>query len=129
MFMRPSALRHKDGVTEEDQADHASMLALLNACEGRVLRDGTAFISNGEYGLCRYEVREDEEPLIEIPTLHIRSTEEDIEDPHHGLHLLSLCNRKNAREFHHGHGHDFPRGRYEMKKISQLIRQVAEEAY
>lgn len=128
MFMRPSALRHKEGVSEEDQADHAAMLALLNSCHGRIMKDGTAFISNGEHGLCRWEVRKDEDPLIDIPTLHVRSLEEDKHDPHHGLHLLSLCDPETAEEYHHAHGHDFPRGRTDMKKISQLIRKVAEEA-
>lgn len=128
MFMRPSALRHKDGVSTEDQADHEAMLALLNTCEGRITCDGRAIISNGTHGLCRYDVRKGEEPLIDIPTLHIRSLEEDKHDPHHGLHLLGLCNPDNRKEFHHGYGHDFPRGRHEMKKISQLIRELAEEA-
>jgi hypothetical protein len=129
MFMRPSALRHKEGVSPEDQADHAAMIALLNSCEGKMLADGTAFISSGEFGLCRFEPGEDDEPLIDIPTLHLRSLEEDEVDPHHGLHLLSLCNKANVREFHHAHGHDFPRGRVEMKKIAQLIRDVAEDAW
>lgn len=127
MFMRPSALRHKDGVSDEDQADHKAMLALLNSCEGRILADGTPFVSNGRYGLCRFDVR-DGEPLIDIPTLHIRSTQEDRTDPHHGLHLVSLCDPDNLREYHHGNGHDFPRGRTEMKKISRLIRDLAEQA-
>ena len=128
MFLRPSALRHKDGVSDEDQADHAAMLALLEACEGRILSDGTAFLSNGEHGLCRFEVEKDGPPLIDIPTLHIRSLEEDKHDPHHGLHLMGLCDPGKRKEFHHSHGHDFPRGRVEMKKISQLIRELAEEA-
>lgn len=129
MFMRPSALRHKEGVSPEDQADHTAMLALLKACEGKMLADGTAFISSGDFGLCRFEPGEDGEPLIDIPTLHIRSLEEDEVSPHHGLHLLGLCSKAIAREFHHAHGHDFPRGRAEMKKISQLIRDVAEDAW
>ena len=112
MFLRPSALRHKDGVSPEDQADHAAMLSLLKSCEGKKLADGTAFISNGEYGLCRFEINEGDEPLIDIPTLHVRSLEEDEHDPHHGLHLLGLCDPENAAEFHHANGHDFPRGRY-----------------
>ena len=128
MFLRPSALRHKDGVSPEDQADHAAMLAILKSCRGKKLRDGTTFISNGEFGLCRFEVEEDGEPLIDIPTLHIRSVEEDTDDPHHGLHLLGLCDEEKTTEFHHSYGHDFPRGRAEMKKISQLIRELAETA-
>ena len=107
------------------------MLAMLKSYQGKTLADGTPFISDGRYGLCRFEVAEsgEGEPLIEIPTLHVRSLEEDLEDPHHGLHLLGLCERENAREFHHAHGHDFPRGRLEMKKISGLIRELAEDAW
>jgi hypothetical protein len=129
MFLRPSALRHKEGVKPEDQADHTAMLTLLKSCEGKMLADGTAFISNSEFGLCRFEPGEDDEPLIDIPTLHVRSLDEDEVDPHHGLHLLGLCNKAKATEFHHAHGHDFPRGRVEMKKISRLIRDVAEDAW
>ena len=126
MFLRPSALRHKEGVSPEDQADHESMLALLKSYRGRSLQDGTRFISDGKYGLCRFEVQEDGESLIDIPTLHVRSREEDLSDPHHGLHLLGLCDSEKAVEYHHKYGHDFPRGRSEMKKISQLIRGLAE---
>ena len=128
MFLRPSAIRHKDGVSPEDQADHATMLAVLKKCRGKMLADGQPFISDGEHGLCRYETREDEEPLIDIPTLHVRSTVEDHLDPHHGLHLLGLCDRGSAEEYHHENGHDFPRGRLEMKKISRLIRETAERS-
>lgn len=128
MFLRPSAIRHKDGVSAEDQADHEAMLAELQRCTGRMLMDGQHFISDGEYGLCRHELREGDDPLIDIPTLHIRSTDEDHIDPHHGLHLLGICDQSCATEFHHAYGHDFPRGRREMKKIAQLIRETAEES-
>ncbi|KAK5939624.1 hypothetical protein PMZ80_008003 [Knufia obscura] len=131
MFLRPSALRRKEGVSVEDQADHEVMLGMLERCRGMVLRDGTKFISDGEFGLCRFERRRDDgddegEALIDVPTLHVRSIEEDETNPHHGLHLLSLCDRDKAREFHHEYGHDFPRGRVEMMKIAQLIRETAE---
>jgi hypothetical protein len=125
MFLRPSALRRKDGVSEEDQVDHGAMLALLRGLKGRKLQDGTPFVTDGEFGLCRYQVLNGE-PLIDMPTLHVRSPIE--EDEHHGLHLLGLCDPGQAREFHHGYGHDFPRGRTEMKKLAQLIREVAESS-
>ena len=128
MFLRPSALRHKDGVSDEDQADHVQLLELLKRLRGKRLVDGTSFLTDGRYGLCRWERGAENEPLITIPTLHIRSTDEDHVDPHHGLHLLRLCDEDRAKEFHHANGHDFPRGRSEMKRIAQLIRETAEDA-
>ena len=128
MFLRPSALRHKDGVSEEDQVDHEQLLKLLQRLEGKKLADGTSFLTDGQYGLCRWETTAPDEPLIDLPTLHIRSTEEDEQDRHHGLHLLGLCDQSQAVEFHHAYGHDFPRGREVMKRIAQLIRELAENA-
>ncbi|KEF55688.1 uncharacterized protein A1O9_08438 [Exophiala aquamarina CBS 119918] len=123
IFLRPSALRKKDGVTDEDRANHTKMLSLLKHVIGKRLADGTVFVSDGEHGLCRYEAHHGE-PLISIPTLHVRSPDE--KDPHQGLHLSNLCEKSLVREFFHDYGHDFPRGRYEMKKLSQLIRELAE---
>lgn len=126
MFLRPSALRKKDGVSEEDQVDHEKLLSLLKQLKGGRLTDGTMFLTDGTYGLCRWDVPADGSSLIDIPTLHVRSTEGQDEDPHEGLHLLHLCDRSLARVFHHGYGHDFPRGRREMKQIARMIREVAE---
>ncbi|KXL46853.1 hypothetical protein M433DRAFT_538131 [Acidomyces richmondensis BFW] len=128
MFLRPSALRRKEGVSVEDQADHAQLLSLLQRLRGRRMADGTTFLTDGKYGLCRWEPTQDGFPLIDIPTLHIRSTEEDETDPHHGLHLLKLCDTNRAKELHHVYGHDFPRGRTEIKQIAESIREVATEA-
>lgn len=108
--------------------DHERVLSLLKRLKGKRLVDGTIFLTDGQYGLCRWECNTDAEPLLDIPTLHIRSTDEDEIDPHHGLHLLGLCNRDRAKEFHHAYGHDFPRGRTEMKHIARLIRDLAEDA-
>ncbi|CAK4031883.1 Hypothetical predicted protein [Lecanosticta acicola] len=126
MFLRPSALRHKDGVSEEDQANHAKLLGLLEKLEGKMLEDGTAFLSDGTHGLTRWETGTDGTPLIDIPTVHIRSAAEDEKDPHHGLHLLGLCNQDEAEDMHHEFGHDFPRGRLLMKQIADVIRETAE---
>lgn len=128
MYLRPSALRKKDGVSEEDQVNHEQLLNRLENLKGMVLDDGTPFLSDGKYGLCRWEVQSDGEPLIDVPTVHIRSTEEELTDPHHGLHLLNLCDKEQAVEYHHAYGHDFPRGRAEMDKIAQMIRKVAEKS-
>lgn len=129
MFLRPSALRYKNGVSEEDRIDHTRLLELLKRLKGKRLVDGTSFLTDGQYGLCRWENTAVQEALIDVPTLHIRSTEEDEQDPHHGLHLLGLCDHSRAKEFHHAYGHDFPRGRSEMKRIAQLIRECAESAH
>lgn len=126
MFLRPSALRHKPGVSEEDQVDHARLLELLNRFEGRTMADGTPFLSNGKYGLCRWERKQFQSPLIDIPTLHIRSTAEDLMDPHHGKHLVELCEEHQVEEIHHEFGHDFPRGRQLTKHIADAIRELAE---
>ncbi|KAF2207328.1 hypothetical protein CERZMDRAFT_102425 [Cercospora zeae-maydis SCOH1-5] len=128
MFLRPSALRHKDGVSEEDQANHAKLLSLLDVLEGKMLADGTPFLSNGTFGLSRWDLGKGGGPLINIPTLHIRSVAEDHDDPHHGLHLLGLCEPSEAQEIHHGFGHDFPRGRQFTKQIADTIRDMAEGA-
>lgn len=93
-----------------------------------MLTDGTVFLSDGEYGLCRWERQEPDEALLDLPTLHIRSTAEDEVDPHHGLHLLGLSEKSQAVEMHHEFGHDFPRGRSLMKQIAQHIRALAEES-
>lgn len=128
MFLRPSALRHKAGVDEEDQADHAKLLGLLEKLEGKMLRDGTAFLSNGIHGLTRWQRGADGVPLIDIPTVHVRSTADDDNDPHHGLHLLQLCDENKTCEIHHEFGHDFPRGRRLMTQIAEAIRDTAEAA-
>ncbi|EGP82584.1 uncharacterized protein MYCGRDRAFT_97426 [Zymoseptoria tritici IPO323] len=129
MFLRPSALRHKEGVSEEDLVDQAALLATVQKFKGKVLADGTPFLSDGEHGLCRWDRSDPNEPaLIDVPTLHIRSPAEDVTDPHHGLHLLSLCDKSEVREIQHEFGHDFPRGRCLMKQIASEIRNVAEQS-
>ena len=125
MFLRPSAVRKKGQFAEEDQPDVNHMLKLLATLKGKRLNDGTPFLTDGEYGLTRYNAVHSR-ILIDIPTLHVRSPLE--EDRHHGLHLMEMCDPNNMREFHHKYGHDFPRGRLEMKKIVQLIRKTAESA-
>ncbi|KAL5349426.1 hypothetical protein ACLOAV_005717 [Pseudogymnoascus australis] len=131
MFLRASATRKKNGVNDEDQPDREAMLRALASFKGHVLDDGTPFLTDGEYGLTRWNarteiVKDKGEILISIPTLHIRNPAE--EDMHHGEHLLTMCEPGLRREYHHGYGHDFPRGRREMKKIAELIRETAERA-
>jgi hypothetical protein len=129
MFLRPSALRKKEGVSVEDHADHAALLAMVSKFEGKKLTDGTMFLSDGTYGLCRWGKSFSGGPaLVDIPTLHIRSPAEDDVDPHHGLHLFELCEQSEAKEILHEFGHDFPRGRMLMKKIAREIREIAEQS-
>lgn len=123
MFLRPSAVRKKGQFAEEDQPDVNRMLQWLAALKGKRLADGTPFLSDGEYGLTRYNAL-NSTILIDIPTLHVRSLVE--EDRHHGLHLMEMCDPNTRCGFHHMYGHDFPRGGIEMKKIAELIRQTAE---
>ncbi|KAK5682819.1 hypothetical protein LTR17_027371, partial [Elasticomyces elasticus] len=98
MFLRPSLLRKKDRVSDQDQVDHTQLLSLLKKLKGKKLVDGTTFLSNGTHGLCRWELPADGAPLIDLPTLHIWSTESDESDPHESLHLLRLCDPDQARE-------------------------------
>jgi hypothetical protein len=65
-------------------------------------------------------------PLIDIPTLHVRSMNED--DANLGLNLLNLCNPDMVQEHHHPFGHDFPRGQEEIRKIAQMIVELVESA-
>jgi len=126
MFLRPSALRHKPGVSKQDQVDHERLLKLLSRLEGRMMVDGTPFLSDGMYGLCRWERNKLQPALIEIPTLHVRSTAEDKVDPHHGKHMVELCEEHQVDEIHHEFGHDFPRGRLLTRQIADAIRELAE---
>ncbi|KAH6699032.1 serine hydrolase FSH [Leptodontidium sp. 2 PMI_412] len=123
MFLRPSAVRKKGQFDEEDQPDVNHMLELLATLKGKRLADGTPFLTDGKHGLTRYNALYSR-ILIDIPTLHVRSPIE--EDRHHGLHLVEMCDPNTRMEFHHKYGHDFPRGRLEIKKIVELIRQTAE---
>ncbi|KAK5988352.1 hypothetical protein PT974_12503 [Cladobotryum mycophilum] len=125
MFLRPSAVRKKAGVDEADQPDLESLQNALQRLRGVVLPDGTPAFTDGVHGLTRFNEGCDD-ILIDIPTLHIRCKQE--EDRHHGKHLYEMSEPSTAKEFHHGYGHDFPRGRIEIKKIAQLIRDTAELA-
>ncbi|KAK3613733.1 hypothetical protein LTR22_028034, partial [Elasticomyces elasticus] len=91
MFLRPSVLRKKDGVSNQDQIDRAQLLSLLKKLKGK-----------------KWELPADGAPLIDLPTLHIRSTESDESGPHEGLHSLRLCDPGQARELNLGSRHDFP---------------------
>jgi len=125
MFLRPSAVRKKAGISKEDQPDVNEMMTILASIKGRLLKDGTPVLTDGVHGLARYYAQ-DGEIMIDIPTLHIRSPVE--EDRHHGLHLVELSDPATRKEYHHRYGHDFPRGRTEMKKIADLIRETADRA-
>ncbi|VUC29885.1 unnamed protein product [Clonostachys rosea] len=125
IVMRPSAMRKKIGVDDEDQPDAEAVMAAFAKLKGVTLPDGSLGFTDGEFGLARYNAMSEERTLIDIPTLHVRCP---AEHRHHGLHLYEMCEPSTALEFHHVHDHDFPRGRNEMKRIAELIREVADMA-
>jgi hypothetical protein len=85
------------------------------------LSDGTPFLTDGTNCMAPFDHRDG--PQLSIPTLHIR----DLEEPRQlGLGMLEICDTRLAREYHHSHGHEFPRGYSEMKEIARLIRDVAD---
>jgi hypothetical protein len=86
------------------------------------LPDGTPFLTNGTTGVSWFNR---EQVKISIPTLHVF----DLSEPDVlGKGMLELCERRRAREYHHCHGHEFPRGYSEMKELARLIREVADSA-
>lgn len=83
---RPSALRSKhssqNNTSEEDTEQEKSTTAepVLASLSGKLLTDGTPFLSNGIHGIARYR-SQNEEFRIDIPTLHVRSLlEADLHD-------------------------------------------------
>jgi hypothetical protein len=96
---------------------------LLSKLKVRHLANKTPFATDGTYGFTRFE-EQHEDILIDVPTLHVRSPG-DVLMPG-GDSLFNMCDPTKRLEFHHRYGHDFPRGRAEMKKIAQLIRDVAD---
>ncbi|KAL7898808.1 serine hydrolase FSH [Trichoderma sp. SZMC 28014] len=125
-FFRPSNMRVRKGDSREEaeKAIEARKEEMKTIETGR-LSDGRYFLTDGKLGLTRYEAVQDG-PLIDIPTLHIRSVIES--DANMGLNLLNLCNPDLVREYHHPFGHDFPRGQGEIRKIAQMIVELVESA-
>lgn len=129
VLMRSSAVRKKEEISDEDRQGHDTMLGLIDRFTTRTLATGQQFISDGTYGIYRYSLHDNGgDPLIRIPTLHVRDPGEDEDDVNHGLNLLGICDPAHVREFNHQYGHDFPRGRKEIKAISQLIRDTAQDS-
>ncbi|KAI5459612.1 serine hydrolase FSH [Mariannaea sp. PMI_226] len=126
VYLRPSNLRVRKGDGRDAaEAAIASRKREINAVRTGQLMDGRYFLTDGEVGLTRYEGELDG-PLIDVPTLHVRCPDE--EDPNQGLNLLGLCKPGLVVEHHHQFGHDFPRGQSEMRKIAQLVTDMAEFA-
>lgn len=68
------------------------------------LPDGAPFLTDGKYCVAAVDCAV---LPISIPTLHIV----DLQEPRLlGSGMLELCDRRIAREYHHSHGHEFPRG-------------------
>jgi hypothetical protein len=123
ILLRRSALHKKTHVAEEDQPDQDAIVELLSKLKVRHLQDGTPVATDGIYGFTRFE-EQHEQILIDVPTLHVRSPGDELMPGQDNL--LNMCDETKRLEFHHRYGHDFPRGRAEMKKIAQLIREVAD---
>ncbi|OIW27859.1 hypothetical protein CONLIGDRAFT_716264 [Coniochaeta ligniaria NRRL 30616] len=125
-FLRPSNLRARKGDNRaEAEAAIASRKKEIAAATTGRLADGRSFLTDGEFGVTRYEGRLDG-ALIEVPTLHVRCLAED--NPDLGLNLLELCDPAVVREHYHPFGHDFPGGQDEMRKIAQAIADLAASA-
>jgi len=86
------------------------------------LANGRRILTDNIVGLTKADVTMDGQ-LIKIPTLHIRCKEDK---PQFGQEAYELCDEGVARQFFHGHDHDFPRGFDEMRRIAKAIREVAE---
>ncbi|KAH8703345.1 serine hydrolase-domain-containing protein [Talaromyces proteolyticus] len=125
LLLRDSATRVRKSKSHFDDHDPAAIKAELMALETKTLTDGRLCLSDGRYGITRYDSDIDG-ILIDIPTLHVRCPEE--QDFHHGQHMTQLCDPEQSMQFHHHNGEDFPRGHAEMKKIAQMIRELAEKA-
>ncbi|KAB5585707.1 serine hydrolase FSH [Coniochaeta sp. 2T2.1] len=125
-FLRPSNLRARKGDNREEAeaAIAARKKEIDKASTGR-LADGRSFLTDGEFGVTRYEGGLDG-ALIDVPTLHVRCPNEENAD--FGLNLMRLCEPGLAREHYHPFGHDFPRGQEEMRRIARAIAELAESA-
>jgi hypothetical protein len=103
-------------IAEKRRAD----IDRVKALQTMALADGTAFLTDGKYGITRFD------PCchkISIPTLHIW---DPAASKHLGRGLLELCDPRFAKEYRHGQGHEFPRGNEEIQAIVRLVRDVAD---
>lgn len=123
ILLRPSNIRVRKGTERHPEYDSEKIQAEIAALQTRQLADGRLFMTDGTFGVPRYDSAA-QGVLIDIPTLHVRSP--TAENVHWGLALLELCERSSAKEFFHEYDHDFPRGRVEIKKIAEMIRETAE---
>ena len=128
----PPICYSKEGneMSDEERIGYEKLREFTSRFETRYLEGRQSFISDGDYGIYRYNPNDNaRKPIITVPTLHIRDPSKNlVREVDHGLNLWKLCDPVFAKEFHHSYGHDFPRGRREMKKISQLIRDTAQES-
>ncbi len=77
---------------------------LENDWKAMKLPNGMSFLTDGEYCVAAVDCTI---PPISVPTLHIV----DQQEPRLlGSGMLEFCDGRLAREYHHHHGHEFPRG-------------------
>ncbi|WEW58675.1 hypothetical protein PRK78_004143 [Emydomyces testavorans] len=122
IFLRPSNTRIRKGTERHPDYDPEEIRRNIMALQTRQLLDGRLFMTDGTMGIARCDAAV-QGTLIDIPTLHIRCP--TAENRHLGLELMELCEPSLVKEFFHNHDHDFPRGHSEMKKMAELIREMA----
>lgn len=99
MLLRPSNIRVRKGNERHPDYDPGSIKRELMALKTRQLADGRLFMEDGEMGIARYDGII-QGPLIDIPTLHVRSP--TAKDRHEGgLGLLELCEPTLVKEMYH----------------------------
>lgn len=123
ILLRPSNIRVRKGTERHPEYDSKKIQETIAALQTRQLADGRLCMTDGTFGVSRYSMAA-QGILIDIPTLHVRSA--TAENIHWGLELLKLCEPLLVREVFHDHDHDFPRGRVEIQKIAEMIRETAE---
>ncbi|KAF3481105.1 uncharacterized protein GIQ15_03864 [Arthroderma uncinatum] len=126
ILLRPSNIRvREEEARRHPDYDPRQIKEQLETLKTRQLADSRPFMTNGVTGIARYDGII-QGALIDIATLHVRSP--TATNRHWGLGLMELCEPEMRKEFLHAHGHDFPRGYADMKKVASLIREVAEMA-
>ena len=124
IYLRPSNLRVRKGDNKEEAEKAIEVRKKeIESLQTGQLVDGRYFVTDGTVGVTRYDGAIDG-PLIDIPTLHVRSPGE--EDANLGLNLFDLCHPMQLKEYHHAYGHDFPTGAEESRKIAEAIIDLSE---
>ncbi|EFR04189.1 hypothetical protein MGYG_07196 [Nannizzia gypsea CBS 118893] len=126
ILLRPSNIRvREEEAKRHPDYDPEQIKLQLGKLKTRQLADSRLFMTDGITGIARYDGII-QGALIDIATLHVRSP--TATNRHWGLGLMEMCEPAMMMEFLHDHGHDFPRGYADMKKVARLIRELSEMA-